>query len=59
MKKVLVIGGSGFLGSHTADELTRRGYHVSLFDESESPWRTPEQVMHVGNILDKNALDAV
>ena len=58
MKKVLVIGGSGFLGSHTADELTRRGYHVSLFDESESPWRTPEQVMHVGNILDKNALDA-
>ena len=59
MKKVLVIGGSGFLGSHTADELTRRGYHVSLFDESESQWRTPEQVMHVGNVLDKNALDAV
>jgi UDP-glucose 4-epimerase len=59
MKNVLVIGGSGFLGSHTADELTRRGYHVSLFDESESQWRTPEQVMHVGNVLDKNALDAV
>ena len=59
MKKVLVIGGSGFLGSHTADELTRRGYHVSLFDESESQWRTPEQVMHVGNVLDKNALDTV
>ena len=24
-KKVLVVGGSGFLGSHVADELTEKG----------------------------------
>ena len=59
MKNVLVIGGSGFLGSHTAEELTRRGYHVSIFDHSESKWLTPDQEMHVGDILDREALDAV
>jgi len=24
--KVLIIGGAGFIGSHTAEELARRGY---------------------------------
>ena len=38
MDKVVVIGGAGFLGSHTADELTRRGYRVTIFDQIESPW---------------------
>ena len=27
-KKVLVVGGSGFLGSHVADELTDKGYEA-------------------------------
>ena len=27
-KKVLVVGGSGFLGSHVADELTKKGFEV-------------------------------
>ena len=56
MKKVLVIGGSGFLGSHTADELTRQGYRVAVFDRVKSPWLLPEQKMHVGDILDRTAL---
>ena len=30
--KVVVIGGSGFLGSHLADALTEEGYAVSIFD---------------------------
>ena len=33
-KKVLVVGGSGFLGSHVADELTEKGYEVTIFDLS-------------------------
>jgi UDP-glucose 4-epimerase len=32
MKKVVVFGGSGFLGSYVADELTRRGYDVLIAD---------------------------
>jgi UDP-glucose 4-epimerase len=32
MKKVVVFGGSGFLGSYVADELSRRGYEVLIAD---------------------------
>tara|TARA_B100000029_G_scaffold447951_1_gene470106 strand:+ start:233 stop:1135 length:903 start_codon:yes stop_codon:yes gene_type:complete len=59
MKKVVVIGGSGFLGSHTADELSRRGYDVTIFDASESVWLRDDQKMIVGDILDRDALCAV
>jgi len=59
MDKVVVIGGSGFLGSHTADELTRRGFEVVIFDKTESHWRSGDQEMVVGNILDRQALQSV
>ena len=36
MKKVLVIGGSGFLGSHVADNLSDKGFQVSIFDIAKS-----------------------
>jgi len=32
MKKVLILGGAGFVGSHTADALLREGYDVTVFD---------------------------
>ena len=35
-KKVIVFGGSGFLGSHVADSLTKRGFDVTIFDIKES-----------------------
>jgi len=47
--KAMVIGGSGFMGSHTADELTRRGYEVTIYDQIESPWLQPNQKMIVGD----------
>jgi len=56
-KKVVVIGGSGFMGSHIADELTRSGYAVTLFDYKQSPYLRSGQKMVVGNILDEKALD--
>ncbi|MCK4353703.1 MAG: GDP-mannose 4,6-dehydratase [Dehalococcoidia bacterium] len=31
-KKVVVTGGAGFIGSHLAYELVRRGYHVTILD---------------------------
>ncbi len=56
MDKVVVIGGSGFMGSHAADELSRRGYKVAIFDQTPSPWLRKDQVMVVGDILDRDAV---
>lgn len=32
LKRVLITGGAGFVGSHVADELLHRGYEVRVFD---------------------------
>ncbi|MBW1740211.1 MAG: NAD(P)-dependent oxidoreductase [Deltaproteobacteria bacterium] len=50
--KTVVIGGSGFLGSHLADALSDAGYAVTIFDRCVSPWLRENQNMVVGNILD-------
>ncbi len=36
--KILVTGGSGFLGSHVADELTNDGHKVIIYDLLKSKW---------------------
>lgn len=60
MQRVVVFGGSGFLGSHVADELTRAGYEVAIFDRRRSPYLQPSQEMIVGDILnDKQVREAV
>jgi len=56
-KKAVVIGGAGFMGSYTADELSNRGVEVTVFDCIESPWVSPDQKMVVGDILDVPALE--
>jgi len=59
MDKVVVIGGSGFMGSHTADVLSERGYKVIIYDNRPSPWIRDDQDMIVGNILDRDKLSEV
>ena len=59
MDKVVVIGGSGFIGSHTADELTRCGFKVKIFDQQESPWISDDQEMILGDVLDSDMLHSV
>ena len=51
--KAIVFGGSGFLGSHVADELSERGYEVAIYDRQESPYLHKDQEMIVGDILDR------
>ncbi len=59
-KKVLVIGGSGFMGSHVADKLSQAGYQTTIFDRIKSPWLRNNQKMIVGDIEDINSVfDAV
>ncbi len=55
-QKVLVTGGSGFLGSHVADALTRNGYAVRIFDREPSPYISAGQEMIVGDINDPEAI---
>ncbi|MEO0534964.1 MAG: NAD(P)-dependent oxidoreductase [Cyanobacteria bacterium P01_A01_bin.123] len=55
--KVAVIGGSGFLGSHVADQLSLAGHQVRIFDRSPSPWLRPDQEMMVGDLLDLSAVE--
>jgi UDP-glucose 4-epimerase len=53
---VIVFGGSGFLGSHTADALTESGHKVTIFDIKKSQYLKKNQKMIIGNILDKKTV---
>jgi len=55
--KVVIFGGSGFLGSHVADALIRAKHEVIVFDRVASPYLKNGQVMIVGDILDQNLID--
>ena len=58
-KKAIVFGGSGFLGSHVADSLTRKKYEVTIFDIKKSPFLQDSQSMVIGDILNQDQLDEV
>ena len=57
--KIVVLGGSGFLGSHLADELVKRGHKVTIFDKKKSNWIKPGQKLVVGDILNYKKLSNV
>tara|TARA_A100001015_G_scaffold320417_1_gene446696 strand:- start:628 stop:1524 length:897 start_codon:yes stop_codon:yes gene_type:complete len=50
--KVVVFGGSGFIGSHTADELSNRGYNVVIYDCLISKYLKKNQKFVHGNLSD-------
>jgi UDP-glucose 4-epimerase len=55
--KILITGGSGFLGSHVADALSNAGHEVTIFDVQHSPYLRTGQRMIIGNILDQLSLE--
>ena len=56
MKSVVVFGGSGFLGSYVADELTHRGYDVMVADVKDSPYLSGGQGFMTCDIMDPAAV---
>lgn len=56
--RVIVFGGSGFLGSHCADALTSAGHEVKIFDIEESPYLKQGQEMVIGDILNESAVNS-
>jgi len=59
MKKAVVVGGSGFIGSHVADRLTDSGYQVIVYDKTESKWLQENQDMVIGNIEDGEKINRI
>ena len=59
MSKVIVFGGSGFLGSHVSDALSEIGHEVVIFDIIESKYLRSDQEMVIGNILDRDEVREV
>lgn len=69
MAKILITGGAGYIGSHTALELLNDGYEVVVYDNlcnssRESVRRVEELTgkkisFYEGDVLDREALDAM
>ena len=56
--KILLTGGSGFLGSHVADELTKKGHQVTIFDNKKSIWANKKQKIIIGDIRNLKKLNS-
>jgi len=66
IEKVLVTGGAGFIGSHTADLLIERGYQVTILDNLEPQVHGRERkppyyinknaILIYGDVLDRELL---
>ena len=59
MKKAVVFGGSGFLGSYVSDELARRGYKVVIADIYPSKYISENQTFVKVNIESIEAIQSI
>ena len=57
IKKAVVVGGSGFIGSHVADHLSDAGYQVVIYDKIKSQWLRDDQEFVIGDVQDGEKLD--
>ena len=60
--RILVLGGAGYIGSHTVYELIDAGYEVVIIDNLLTGFKEaihPEAKFYEGDIRDKKFLDEV
>jgi len=58
-KKAIVVGGSGFIGSHVADRLSDEGYQVTIYDKNKSQWLRNDQKLIIGDVQDIEKLNQI
>ncbi|HBY55638.1 MAG TPA: NAD-dependent epimerase [Coxiellaceae bacterium] len=58
MKKAIVFGGAGFVGSHVADALTEFGIQTTIFDLHVSKYINEKQKFIQGDILDQTLVES-
>lgn len=51
--KIVVFGGSGFLGSHVADAFADKGHQVVVYDSKRSGYLGKNKEMVIGDIMDE------
>jgi len=55
--KVLVTGGSGFIGSHVVDQLLADGHEIRIFDMVYPNWHTQNEIeFYNGSLLDPESV---
>ncbi len=54
-KKILVIGGAGYVGSHCAKAFAKSGWEVTVFDNLSTGWR---DLVRWGPLIEGDLLDA-
>ena len=62
MAKILVLGGAGYIGSHTVYELIEQGFDVAVADNLETGFKAavhPKAEFFEGDIRDKAFIDGV
>lgn len=59
MKKIVIFGGSGFLGSYVSDECSRRGYEVVIADKFPSKYLQSTQTFKQVDISDYDAVCSI